>query len=168
VEPIAIRKWVDQSPDDRPFRQAVHTILTANAGTPDLQTATVMKGGVLPALRYRSQRHTRDIDFSTNMPSEKGKRLGRLIHGTSGLGHAIGGRATAIVCRGGDLLETYLLVIRNCAYPEQTPIRRATSACHGWRSDNLRNDDATLSITIPMIVRPLSQYSAPEDNIGNR
>ncbi|WP_295577251.1 nucleotidyl transferase AbiEii/AbiGii toxin family protein [uncultured Lamprocystis sp.] len=68
MEPIAIREWVDQSPDDRPFRQAVHTILAAIAGTPDLQTAMVMKGGVLLALRYRSQRHTRDIAFSTHMP----------------------------------------------------------------------------------------------------
>jgi hypothetical protein len=68
VETIAIREWVEQSPDYRPLRQAVHTILTAIAGTPDLQSSMVMKGGVLLALRYRSQRHTRDIDFSTSVP----------------------------------------------------------------------------------------------------
>ena len=67
MEQIAIREWVDQNPDDRPFRQAVHTILTAVSGTPDLQTVMVMKGGVLLALRYRSQRYTADIDFSTEM-----------------------------------------------------------------------------------------------------
>ena len=64
---IAIREWVDQSPDYRPFRQAAHTILTAISGTPDLQAAMVMKGGVLLALGYRSQRHTKDIDFSTSI-----------------------------------------------------------------------------------------------------
>ncbi len=67
MERIAIQEWVEQSPDYRPFRQAVHTILTAVSGTPDLQTAMVMKGGVLLALRYRSQRHTADIDFSTDI-----------------------------------------------------------------------------------------------------
>ncbi len=67
MEKIAIREWVAQNPDHCPFRQAVHTILTAVSGTPELQTAMVMKGGVLLALRYRSQRHTADIDFSTDI-----------------------------------------------------------------------------------------------------
>ena len=67
MEKIAIREWVAQNPDYGPFRQAVHTILTAVSGTPALQTAMVMKGGVLLALRYRSQRHTADIDFSTDI-----------------------------------------------------------------------------------------------------
>jgi hypothetical protein len=45
VEQIATREWVEQNPDYRPFRQAVHIILTAVSGAPDLQTAMVMKGG---------------------------------------------------------------------------------------------------------------------------
>jgi hypothetical protein len=63
-----IRQWVDQSPDYRLFRQAVHTILTAISGAPELQASMIMKGGVLLALTYSSQRHTRDIDFSTSLP----------------------------------------------------------------------------------------------------
>ncbi len=62
-----IRDWIDQSPDSatRAFRQAVHIILAAIAGTPALQTSMIMKGGVLLALGYSSSRYTRDIDFST-------------------------------------------------------------------------------------------------------
>lgn len=60
-----IREWVNQTSDYRTFRQAVHTILTAIAGTPFLQTSMIMKGGVLLALSYRSSRYTKDIDFST-------------------------------------------------------------------------------------------------------
>jgi len=44
-------------------------VFTAVSGTPELQTAMVMKGGVLLALRYRSRRHTADIDFSTDSGS---------------------------------------------------------------------------------------------------
>ncbi|CRI67001.1 Conserved hypothetical protein [Thiocapsa sp. KS1] len=60
-----IREWVKQNTDGQPFRQAVHTILAAIAGTPVLQATMIMKGGVLLALSYRSTRYTKDIDFST-------------------------------------------------------------------------------------------------------
>jgi len=60
-----IREWVTQSPEHRSFREAVHTILAAISGTPELQANMIMKGGILLALGYESTRYTKDIDFST-------------------------------------------------------------------------------------------------------
>lgn len=65
MQKFDIKEWVDQSSDYRSFRQAVHIILTAIAGTHHLQTNMIMKGGLLLALRYNSPRYTKDIDFST-------------------------------------------------------------------------------------------------------
>ena len=65
MQKFDIRDWVKQNDDYRAFRQAVHIILTAIAGTHFLQTSMIMKGGVLLALRYNSPRYTKDIDFST-------------------------------------------------------------------------------------------------------
>jgi predicted nucleotidyltransferase component of viral defense system len=65
LQKFDIRDWVNQSDDYRAFRQAVHIILTAIAGTHQLQTSMIMKGGVLLALGYSSPRYTKDIDFST-------------------------------------------------------------------------------------------------------
>ncbi len=65
MEKIDIRQWVDENSEQRPFRQAVHTILTAISGNSDLQTDMIMKGGILLALSYESTRFTKDIDFST-------------------------------------------------------------------------------------------------------
>jgi predicted nucleotidyltransferase component of viral defense system len=65
LQKFDIKEWVHQNPDYTAFRQAVHTILTAIAGTPFLQTSMIMKGGVLLALSYNSPRFTKDIDFST-------------------------------------------------------------------------------------------------------
>lgn len=66
MQKFNIRKWVDAEPGQQQFRQAIHTVLTAISGTPDLQTTMIMKGGVLLALGYESPRFTRDIDFSTS------------------------------------------------------------------------------------------------------
>lgn len=65
MEKIAITNWVDQDPDNRTFRQAVHTLLHAISITEALQSSMIMKGGILLALGYRSERYTGDIDFST-------------------------------------------------------------------------------------------------------
>jgi len=65
LQKFDIKEWVNQNSDYRAFRQAVHTILIAIAGTPFLQTSMIMKGGVLLALSYSSPRYTKDIDFST-------------------------------------------------------------------------------------------------------
>ena len=66
-----IRTWVDENPDQRPFRQAVHTILNAISGAPNLQTEMIMKGGILLALSYESTRFTKDKDFSTATESKE-------------------------------------------------------------------------------------------------
>lgn len=65
MEQFDIRRWVYKSPEQRPFRQAVHTILMAISGTPTLQNSMIMKGAILLALGYESTRFTKDIDFST-------------------------------------------------------------------------------------------------------
>ena len=57
---------MDEDPRQRPFRQAVHTILFAISGSDRLQTSMIMKGGILLALGYDSARFTKDIDFSTD------------------------------------------------------------------------------------------------------
>ena len=46
MDKIAIREWVEQNPDYRPFRQAVHIILTAVSGAPDLQDGHGHEGRV--------------------------------------------------------------------------------------------------------------------------
>lgn len=65
MEKVDIATWVENDPDNIPFRQAAHTVLHAISITEALQSSMIMKGGVLLALGYRSQRYTRDIDFST-------------------------------------------------------------------------------------------------------
>lgn len=62
-----IEAWVNESFDNKPFRQAVHTILYSISSTRDLQEIMVMKGGILLALSYESTRFTRDIDFSSEI-----------------------------------------------------------------------------------------------------
>ena len=65
MERFDISEWANQVPEQKAFRQAVHTILTAISGTPSLQETMIMKGGILLALAYESSRYTTDIDFST-------------------------------------------------------------------------------------------------------
>ncbi len=62
---VDIASWVGNDPDNIAFRQAAHTILHAISVKEVLQSSMIMKGGVLLALGYRSQRYTGDIDFST-------------------------------------------------------------------------------------------------------
>ncbi len=67
IEQYSIEEWVQNSPDEqKEFRQAVHTILIAVAGSPSLRADMIIKGGILLAIRYRSHRYTKDIDFSTS------------------------------------------------------------------------------------------------------
>ena len=63
-----IGAWVEleTDPRQREFRAAVHTVLSAIATSP-LQAQMVIKGGILLAFRYHSHRHTRDLDFSTDV-----------------------------------------------------------------------------------------------------
>jgi predicted nucleotidyltransferase component of viral defense system len=70
LEKINIAVWVENDPENLAFRQAVHIVLHAISITEALQSSMVMKGGVLLALGYRSQRYTGDIDFSTPISLE--------------------------------------------------------------------------------------------------
>ena len=65
-----IEAWVNQSDENKYFRQAVHVIIFAISEYRELQEIMVMKGGILLALGYRSTRFTRDIDFSTETKLE--------------------------------------------------------------------------------------------------
>lgn len=65
MEQSKIQAWINQSVERIPFRQAVHTILTAITKSHVLQSNMIMKGGILLALSYDSTRYTKDIDFST-------------------------------------------------------------------------------------------------------
>jgi predicted nucleotidyltransferase component of viral defense system len=64
---INLQEWVEEEeqPERRRFRQAVQLILRAIAESPILSPVMIMKGGVLLAIRYKSSRFTKDIDFST-------------------------------------------------------------------------------------------------------
>lgn len=68
-----IDDWTEQAENDndQEFRQAVHTILLAIASHNKLQASMILKGGILLAIRYRSQRYTKDIDFSTSKTMEE-------------------------------------------------------------------------------------------------
>lgn len=62
-----IHRWVAEASQDRKnFRQAVHTILYAISESNYLKPKMIMKGGMLIAIRYHSDRFTEDIDFSTS------------------------------------------------------------------------------------------------------
>ena len=67
-----ISSWVRQAPQgQREFRQAAHLVLMAITQDADLQKSMIMKGGVLMALLYQSNRFTTDLDFSsTLLPKE--------------------------------------------------------------------------------------------------
>ena len=64
---LDLKSWVDSETDASRtiFRQAVHLLLMAIAGDPKLSSMMIMKGGVLLAIRYGSDRFTKDVDFST-------------------------------------------------------------------------------------------------------
>ena len=70
IEEYDIRDWVEAAPDKskKKLREAVHTILSAIASDRNLKVNMILKGGILLAIRYKSPRHTTDIDFSTERP----------------------------------------------------------------------------------------------------
>jgi predicted nucleotidyltransferase component of viral defense system len=67
MENIDIRQWVESAskPDNKEFRQAVHTLLWAVSGSDLLRSNMIIKGGILLAVRFKSTRFTKDVDFST-------------------------------------------------------------------------------------------------------
>ncbi|MEY3302364.1 MAG: hypothetical protein RLZZ139_736 [Cyanobacteriota bacterium] len=67
IEEYDIKDWVEEAStaSNQAFRQAVHTILSAIASDSNLKANMILKGGILLAIRYKSHRYTKDIDFST-------------------------------------------------------------------------------------------------------
>jgi predicted nucleotidyltransferase component of viral defense system len=67
IEEYDIKEWVEDASttSNKEFRQAVHTILSAIASDSNLKANMILKGGILLAIRYKSHRFTKDIDFST-------------------------------------------------------------------------------------------------------
>lgn len=67
TEAYNIEEWVnlETNPFRRELREAVHTVLHAIVKSHQLKSQMIMKGGILLAIRYRSSRFTKDIDFST-------------------------------------------------------------------------------------------------------
>src|SRR5690554_1042100 len=74
IEEYDIGEWVREASGKAniEFRQAVHTILSAIAFDKNLKASMILKGGILLAIRYKSHRYTRDIDFSTEMGFREG------------------------------------------------------------------------------------------------
>lgn len=66
---IDLEKWVDQNSSilPRDYRQAVHTVLDAIAGSTFLHECMILHGAVLISLQYLGSRQTKDIDFSTEL-----------------------------------------------------------------------------------------------------
>jgi len=67
IEEYDIKDWVEDASttSNKKFREAVHTILSAIASDSNLKANMILKGGILLAIRYKSHRYTKDIDFST-------------------------------------------------------------------------------------------------------
>lgn len=79
IKEYDINEWVGEASTEAntEFREAVHTILSAIASDKNLKANMILKGGILLAIRYRSHRYTKDIDFSTE------RRLGGNITAAS-------------------------------------------------------------------------------------
>lgn len=62
-----IPSWVDagRGAQDQKRRRAAHILLYAIASSAPLSAHMAMKGGFLLAIKYKSSRHTIDVDFST-------------------------------------------------------------------------------------------------------
>ncbi len=60
-------EWVSNAPDtdEANLRKTVHICLYAIASNPRLRSSMYIKGGILLAVKYHSDRFTKDIDFST-------------------------------------------------------------------------------------------------------
>lgn len=64
-----IELWVSaaEGADQKTFRRATHVLLSAISSHANMLPEMVMKGGALLAIRYRTGRMTRDVDFSTRV-----------------------------------------------------------------------------------------------------
>ena len=123
MQKFNITSWVEADPEHLTFRQAVHTVLTAISGTPYLQTSMIMKGGVLLALGYNSQRYTQDIDFSTSLKlagfncAEFRKRMDEgLVYAIEDLGYGLDCRIQGIEQKPSREDATFPTIITKVGY----------------------------------------------------
>lgn len=68
ITAVDVNAWVEaarESSEEYCVRRVMRIILFAVADSPFLKSKMVIKGGVLLALGYGTNRHTRDVDFST-------------------------------------------------------------------------------------------------------
>lgn len=66
---VDVNAWVEaavDNPAEHMVRRVMRIVLFAVAASPLLSSRMVIKGGVLLALGYGTDRHTRDLDFSTD------------------------------------------------------------------------------------------------------
>jgi predicted nucleotidyltransferase component of viral defense system len=68
MKDVAIEEWVNSTSEESvlELRQAMHTVITAIGCSKYLYQRMTVKGGVLLAIKYRSTRFTKDVDFSTS------------------------------------------------------------------------------------------------------
>jgi len=68
MESFKIENWVNGSSDPatKEYRQAVHTLIVAISNSATLYSRMIIHGGILLGIQFGNERHTRDIDFSTN------------------------------------------------------------------------------------------------------
>lgn len=69
LKPVNVNAWVEAAagyPSEYMTRRVMRIVLFAVAHSPLLSSRMVIKGGVLLALGYGTDRHTRDLDFSTD------------------------------------------------------------------------------------------------------
>lgn len=73
MERYSIETWIynAKSLSDKDFRKAVHIILHAISIDSLLRLNMIIKGGILLAIKYNSDRFTNDIDFSTSIKYEQ-------------------------------------------------------------------------------------------------
>jgi len=77
MESFNIEDWVKESADPATdeFRKAVHTLIAAISKSASLSSKMIIKGGILLAVRFKNERFTRDVDFSTDERYDKGKEV---------------------------------------------------------------------------------------------
>lgn len=96
-----IDEWVNdvQEASVIELRQAIHTVIIAISSSKYLNDRMVVKGGVLLALRYKSTRFTKDIDFSTSELYTSFDKDNFLLELTSNLAIAVESLPYGLDCR---------------------------------------------------------------------
>jgi len=67
MESLQIENWISGSFDltTKEYRESVHTLMVAISNSATLYSRMIIKGGILLGIQFGNERHTEDIDFST-------------------------------------------------------------------------------------------------------